>query len=528
VRYTRREILKFAAMSPLAGLLLQSCGGDGDDQGLQVYEYEGPVGPENLFQHGVASGDPLPDAVMLWTRVSPASDEAVEVFWEVALDDQFKRRVAAEWLITDNQRDFTVKLDAAGLQPATTYFYRFQALGRMSAVGRTRTAPEGETDALRLAVVSCSSLGHGYFHAYRSIAQRDDIDLVLHLGDYIYEYGSGEYGAVRAYEPVHEILSLEDYRLRYAQYRRDPDLRAMHERFAVVAVWDDHEAADNSFTGGAVNHSDDSEGPWSERLGVARRVFSEWMPVRDQPDGRIHRAFQFGDLADLVMLDTRLWGRDRPAASNGELETINDPGRTLLGFDQEEWLAAQLRGSTARWKLIGQQVVFGQLKALGAPNSEGGGTIFNPDQWDGYGPARQRVFDLLRDEQLRNVVVLSGDIHSSGVAELTEDPNNPEAYDPQTGAGALAVEFVTPGVTSPAFPPGSNETLLPLILTENPHIKYADIERRGYLTLEVTTESVSAYWYHFADIEQRETEEIAGPAFVTLADSNRVIPISAA
>lgn len=525
MKYTRREVLRLTAASSLLPLLgTPGCGEgslDGGD-GLPVYEYSGVQGPSDLFQHGVASGDPLPDAVILWTRVSREDSAPVEVFWEMARDAAFQTRVGAGWFTTDAARDYTVKIDAAVPDAGTEYHYRFFALGRASIVGRTRSAARGATDSLRLAVVSCSSFAHGYFHVYRAVAARPEIDAVLHLGDYIYEYGTGEYGAVREYEPAHEIRTLSDYRTRYAQYRRDLDLQAVHARFAFIGVWDDHEAANDSFVSGAENHTEDAEGPWLTRLEIARRVYAEWMPIREQPDGRIFRSFHFGDLVDLAMLDTRLWGRDVPAASPTDTATINDAGRTLLGFDQEAWLENELRASTAQWRLIGQQVVFTQLKLQGAPNSQGGGTIFNPDQWDGYAPARQRLLDLVRTESIANVVVLSGDIHSSGAGDVSDDPNNPEAYDPATGAGSLAVEFVTPGVTSPSFGEGSNQTVLPLIKAQNPHIKFADVENRGYTIINVTRERVHASWYHFTRVDESEAAEQFAASYQTLAGSSRV------
>jgi alkaline phosphatase D len=491
-RLTRRRFLEITAglsVVPLATALP----GCGDSDGGAA------IGPETLFEHGVASGDPLPDAVILWTRVSPLDAGPVDVGWEVALDEGFASLATSGTARADAERDFTVKVDAVGLAPGTTYWYRFTALGRTSPVGRTRTAPTGGVERLRFAVVSCSSYAHGYFHAYRRVAERTDVDAVIHVGDYIYEYGDGEYGSVRGLEPPHEIVALEDYRLRYSQYRRDPDLQEVHRLFPMIAIWDDHESADNSWSGGAVNHQPATEGPWVVRRATAERVYSEWMPIRDQAGGQIWRSFRFGDLVDLLLLDTRLWNRDEPAPSTAD-PSVRDPRRQLLGDDQEAWLAGELEASSARWRIVGQQVMMGPLKISGAPNSEGGGTTVNSDQWDGYLAARDRFFAAVRGSGKGNLVVLSGDIHTSWAIELSDNPNDPDAYDPSTGAGAIGVEFVTTSVTSPGIA-GLDNTLIPVFQGANPHIKFADLEQRGYLILDVTPERTQSAWFHVADVE---------------------------
>jgi alkaline phosphatase D len=259
---TRREVLRLAAALGIAPVAAQlaACG-DARDR-LPQYEYDGEPGPEGLFAHGVASGDPLPDAVVLWTRVSPEGAGPLDVFWEVAPDEALADRVGAGWTATDGERDFTVKLDAAGLAPATPYFYRFRALGRTSRPGRTRTAPSGAVDRLRFGVVSCQRYTDGYYHAYRALAARPEIDAIIHLDDYIYE--DGAQGPVRPHDPPRELNALEDYRRRYAQYRSDPDLQAAHATFPFVTVWDDHESANNSWRDGSSSHDPATEGPWAE------------------------------------------------------------------------------------------------------------------------------------------------------------------------------------------------------------------------------------------------------------------------
>ncbi len=457
--------------------------------------------PDARFTHGIASGDPLPDAIVLWTRVSPdaGATAAVMVTWQLADDAAFTAGLREGMVSTDGDRDWTVKVDVTGLSAGRTYYYRFRALGAVSPVGRTRTAPTGSVSRLRFAVVSCSSLAHGYFFAYRQLARIADLDAVIHLGDYIYEYGSGTYGNVRAYDPPTEIRTLSDYRRRYAHYHRDADLRAMHRQHPIIPVWDDHEFADNAYLDGAENHTPATEGPFADRKAAAKRAWWEWMPVRDTADGHIFRRLAFGDLADLVMLDTRMWGRAmQPTVVDGG---VTDANRALLGDDQERWAFDTLRSSTARWKLLGQQVMMAQLVQF-----------LNNDQWDGYPAARARFFNLLRAMAVQNVVVLTGDIHTSWANELTETPRDASTYDPATSRGALAVEFVVPGISSPGFPP-SLANLAPQILAEAPHMKFVDLTRRGFGLLDVTPERVQAAWHHLDDVAQTTARTRVGAVF---------------
>ena len=454
----------------------------------------------------MASGDPLSDAVILWTRVSPGADDPVEVWWEIAVDTAFEKRVQVGTFSTDGSRDFTVKVDVGELDPGRTYYYRFKSLGRTSPVGRTRTAPSGAVERLRFGVASCASLGHGYFHAYRALAEELDLDAVIHLGDYIYEYGSNEYGMVRDYEPAHEIVTLEDYRLRHSQYKREADLAEAHRQHPFIVVWDDHESANNSWKNGAENHQPD-EGEWKDRKAAAIQAYFEWMPIRETADrSMIWRKLPFGDLADLVILDTRLWGRDEGDGALVGAPPADDPNHQLLGEDQEAWLEEQVKGSAARWKILGQQVMVGNLIIVP------GMTLANPgDQWHGYPSARKRFIDFLRGPDVDNVVVLTGDIHSSWANELVNDPNDAAEYDPATGEGSAAVEFVTPAITSPGIP----DMFLGLIDTAravNPHIRYVEPTLRGYMVVDLTPERASSAWYHFADITNPDDP---GPMFAT-------------
>ncbi len=496
---TRRGFL--STSGALSALALTACSGEDPEQderdSLDDYAYDGPLGPETLFQHGVASGDPLPSAVILWTRVT-ASEQAVDVWWEIAVDTEFRRRVQVGSLTTSASRDFTVKIDVQGLEAGKTYYYRFKALGRTSPIGRTRTAPTGDVSRLRFGIVSCSAFAHGYFYAYRDLAEELDLDAIFHLGDYIYEYGSSN---VRAYEPDHEIVTLDDYRTRYSQYRRDPDLQAIHRQHPFITVWDDHETANNSYKDGADNHDPETEGPWEARKAAAIQAYTEWLPIRDGEDGKIFRSFSYGNLADLIFLDTRLWGRDLPSDKLVGPAEEEAPGRSLLGEDQETWLEDQLKVSQANWKVVGQQVMMAHLKAKGAPNSEGGGSLVNHDQWQGYPGSQRRFLSLLEREHIHDVVVLTGDIHSGWANDLSLDPNEPMAYDPESGRGSLAVEFVTSSVTSPGFPVGL-EQIVQAALTENPHIHYANVTQRGYVILDLNQERAQGAYYVYDDISQ--------------------------
>ncbi len=475
----------------------------------------------NAFLHGVASGDPLPDAVILWTRVTLPGEGKPVVKWELADDVTMARVVASGEVTTDAERDFTVKVDARGLAPGRTYFYRFHSGGAASPIGRTRTAPSGATPRLRLAVVSCASMAHGYFHGYRALAERLDLDAVLHLGDYIYEYANEDYGAVRSYEPPHETLSLADYRTRHGHYKLDADLQAVHRQHPFIAVWDDHEIANDAYKDGAQNHTESVEGAWVDRKAGAKRAYREWMPIREEADGHVYRKLAFGDLADLVMLDTRHWGRTKQAGGAVGAVPDPDPSRTLLGDDQAAWMEDTLKKSTAKWKLVGQQVMLGNL--ILAP-----GQIANLDQWHGYPESRTRLLSFLKDSAIANVVVLTGDIHSSWANEIVTNPEDPNAYDPATSRGSLAVEFVAPGITSPGIPP----QLLPLVQSarpRNPHIRWFDTTKRGFVILDVTPERVQAAWFHFEAVDKAEpTAPTFAAAWAVPSGQTRLVEEAAA
>jgi alkaline phosphatase D len=531
---SHREFLRRVALSSGAFAtvpFLHGCGASAAAVAVPEPELPPPAqepGPfPNPFLHGVASGDPLPDRVIFWTRVTvPVGAAGIPVRLQVYRDPQLSERVATATAQATAERDYTVKIDQDGLAPATTYYYQFEARGHRSVVGRTRTAPAGMVERLRVGVVSCSSLAHGLFNAYRTLAARTDLDVVLHLGDYIYEYGNGEYGSFREYDPPTEIITLADYRTRYAQYRSDPDLQEAHRQHPWIVVWDDHESTNNSYRDGAENHTEGVEGEWPLRKAFSQRVYDEWMPIRYPEPGnlnRIWRHYAYGDLAEFVMLDTRLFDRDLQGsiASNDDLR---DPDRKMLGPEQLSFLHTRLQSSPVRWKVVGQQVMFGQFKLAGAPEAAGGGVYFNSDQWDGYQAERLGLLDFIRDNAVHNAVILTGDIHSSWAMDLTPDPNDPARYNPLTGEGSRAVEFVCPSVTSPGFeqvPGFSNAD--ESVLVPNPHLKYFDGTRRGYLLLDITPERLQGEWYYVDTVSEPSTTERFGAAWKVDDGAARVV-----
>ena len=494
-----------------------------------------------VFRHGVASGDPLPDRVILWTRVSGVA-RAVPVEWEIARDRRFRQIVRRGEAVARPARDFTVKVDAKGLEAGTDYFFRFRSRGVRSPVGRTRTAPRGATSALRLVVATCGDYSRGLFNAYARIAELDDIDAVVHLGDYIYE--ADRKNGVRRHKPARECVTLRDYRRRYASYRADPALAAMHARHPVIWVWDDHETVDGTWRDGAdpADHDPAEHGPFAARKAVALRAALEWLPIRvpdrAQPE-RIYREFAFGDLVDLIMIDTRRIGRDRQGEGNVEGEFFRqtgefaDPARQLLGAEQEQWLIDRLAASRARWRLLGNQVVFSPIKVAGAPEAAGTSVYANPDQWDGYAPARRRVLDALEQHEIADLVVLTGDVHASMAYEITDDPNNPAAYDPATGRGSYGVEFVAPSISSAGDPqdPEDVEGVVERLMQDggdalrvpNPHLKYIEARRNGYLLLDVGAEQLRAEYWLVPTVTRPTDEQELAQAFTVSRGAPRLV-----
>lgn len=429
------------------------------------------------FYHGVASGDPLSDAVIIWTRVTPVDfGTPVAVDWKVATDTSMVNVVASGSLLTDNSKDFTVKVDVTGLQSDTYYFYEFYALGANSQRGRTKTAPTGAIDSLRFAVVSCANLEAGFFNAYEAITQRNDVEAILMLGDYIYEYEEGGYSpnanVDRIFDPTHEILTIEDYRLRYSVYHMDRNLQTLHQNFPWICVWDDHESADNSWMNGAENHNT-GEGLWSDRRAASEQAYFEWLPIRPKAQGNyeIFRKFGYGDLLDLMMVDTRIHGREE----QGINET--DPNRTMMGTDQYTWLTTDLSNSTAQWKILGNQVMFAPVTIFGTPLSD--------DSWDGYPAERQNILDHIANNSIENFTVLTGDIHTSWALNI------------KNGGANAGVEFIAPSITSP----GSPINVGAILMLENPHIKYVELTEHGYVILDVNSNRIQGDWFYVNTID---------------------------
>lgn len=466
---------------------------------------------KTIFIHGVASADPLTDRVVIWTRVTPVGTKPVPVNWEAARDAEFKSIAASGTASAGSDSDYTVNVDVTGLEPGTRYFYRFHALGETSDVGRTGTLAR-DPSRVRFAQVSCAKFNAGFFNAFARIAKRDDLDFLLHLGDYIYESSntppaSQTPGANigRPFEPPGECKTLADYRTRYAQYRRDPYVQNMHAALPIIATIDDHEIADGAWRGGANEHDDRRDGPWSERLANAFKARWEWVPGRKPNPADpsiVYREVSFGTLADLFLLETRS-KRDQPVPP----PAMNDRDRTALGAAQREWLFNAFDQSAATWRLIGNPSVMAttwahhltdevkqalvKVKLIAAD-----GIAPDWDQWDGYPAERDLLLQRLRDHKLGNVIVISGDVHVAMVNELKRTVNDPHEM-------VIATEFVNPSLTSQNLddkmnwePRTQSLEIERVMMQEMPHVKWIDLDSHGYNIVDVTPERVQVeFWF---------------------------------
>lgn len=468
------------------------------------------------FYHGVASGDPLTDRVILWTRIT-TTNTTETVGWQIATDTTFSTILNSGNVTTDSSSDYTVKVDATGLQPNTWYYYRFSNNGTYSIIGRTRTMPSGNVSNLRFAVVACSNYQSGYFNGYRDIINKNDVDAVIHLGDYYYEYGPDDFDpgvdSSRLQEPFREVTNLYDYRQRHSFYKLDPDLRTVHQQFPFFTVWDDHETANDSYSGGAENHTEITEGYWVNRKEDSRKAYFEWMPIRDTHNSvdTIHRVIPMGNLADLILIDSRLEGREQQIGTTGAAAT--DTNRTMLGQEQLSWFKTQLSNSTAKWKLIGNQVMMTPLKVFGI--------YLNQDQWDGYQAERGKILRHIYDNNIDNVVVLTGDIHTS----WANDVPHPDLTYNSNGTGSVCVEYVCTSITSGSFitfpVPAS------VITTLVPHIKYAELSKRGYLLFDVTDSKVQGDWIYMSTVTSKTFTSSTAASWCDLDGANHLTTCNA-
>lgn len=523
------------------------------------------------FPHGVASGDPLQDRVIIWTRFDPEGLPGMfPVSWLVFTDltDPEGTVVRAGSTTAKPESDWTIKVDVTGLDPYTTYYYEFMAPdGRCSLIGRTRTAPgSGPTDPLpdrlKFGVCGCANYPAGWFNAYGAMALRNDLDAILHTGDYQYEGSSSNTD-----RPVgaFETITLDQYRERTKAYRLDSDLRRLHQLFPMICTWDDHESTNNSYYAGAGNHTEGAEGNWFDRKNASAQAYDEFLPFRkpDQTDGpfggprtyedgmRIYRTVEYGPLARIIVLDTRIEGRDEEAATPAVQADAEDPNRTILGATQRQWLFDQLTQADAdgvQWKVVLQQVMFQQWNVGGIPDlglgdelpgsfiTFGDGGSINGDAWDGYVADRDRVLDHIETggasgDAIDDVVILTGDIHMAFGADIARDPFNPAAafggYDPLTGDGSLAVEFVNQSVTSSGLgeiaSPEIADGLALASRVGNPHQKYTDFKGHGYFVLTLDTEAAQADWYNVDTIDDRDLTHAHVAAWATETRTNHLV-----
>lgn len=516
------------------------------------------------FTHNVASGEPSQNSVLLWTRF--VADNDTELTVQLSDNAEFGRPKTVGMITAKRNRDHIAKFIASDLPAGRWFYYRFVAPdGSMSAIGRTRTLPEGPTAAFNLGIFSCANMPFGHFNAYAHGAQRGDLDLILHLGDYLYEYPAGVYpsGRIalpdRIAQPDGELIHLVDYRLRYAAYRSDPDLQRLHQLYPMLLMWDDHEFANDAWKGGAQNHQSDSEGDWTIRKAAAEQAYREWLPVADrQPDQPLWHKYEIGDLATIFLTESRIGGRDQPvslhaalqqqAEGQGDLARILtefrdnqwlDPLRSMLGGDQEKWLAEALKtsvGSGTKWQVLAQQCVMGEVVmpkdaeswvSPGAPPqaqrrakigalAASFGLPLNYDNWDGYPAARNK---LLRSAQAAgaDLVVLSGDSHNGWAFDLSAD-----------GVPA-GVEFAGQSVTSPgyeAYTIGIDpKTVAGALVSANAGLVWAETASRGYMSVNLTPDRVTSQWHFLQTIRQKSLAMKDGIRKSVVKGMNRIDPV---
>jgi alkaline phosphatase D len=557
---TRRSLMGAAAGTAAA---LAGCAPKPKSDGAPETVYDGEV----AFRHGVAAGDPLSDRLILWTRITPLTGAGhVPVRYEIFRDGE-ARPTTTGMIDANETRDFCVKIDAGGLEPQTLYRYRFTAYTKSGTVvsndGIARTAAARGDTEVRLGVVSCSNWHFGLFNAYRALAAEPMLDAVVHLGDYLYEYGLDGYGGDvaaalgRLHDPATEIVSLADYRRRHAQYKTDPDLQAAHAVAAWICTWDDHESANNAAQNGAENHQPEKgEGEWSARKAIALQAYMEWMPIREpapgEPASAVWRTFRFGDVASLHATETRLTGRSEGldwsralaglsvpaeifAAAMATMAKVNDPARTMLGQAQESWLTTELAGSTGggiAWQVLANQVIMArvalpklqqtltpaQIAAQKIPQVQQMigfsqlGLPLNLDAWDGYPAARERLFESVAAANAR-LVTLAGDTHTAFANTLTDARNV-----------RRGVEFGCTSITSPGT--GAYVTDVPDLgeqfAAANSDIAWHDPFGNGYTLISLTRDRVRADFRKVSTVVDAGYDVITEAAFEALAEPGGV------
>lgn len=558
-KMNRRELIQ----KTLAGfgalylpISLTACGDDADSNTQPNTQVQ--------FLHGVASGDPLQTQVIIWTRVTPTDSSArLEVLWEVAKDADFKHITATGKVLTTAAQDFTVKVDVTGLAAGQVYFYRFKSASTYSITGQTKTLAT-QVQSVQFAVCSCSNYPAGYFHVYKEMAKQD-VDVVIHLGDYIYEYGMGGYateeavamGRTLADDNNAEIIRLDDYRKRYALYRLDQDLQAAHQRHPFIVIWDDHELANDTWEKGAENHQSDTEGDFLERKLAALAAYFEWMPIRpiDDQHIKIYRQFDFGTLVQLTMLDTRIIARNvqldyaNYMTATGldiakfQADLIN-PARTLMGVEQRNWLLQKLQQSTATWNVLGQQILMSKMFVpaellmslaeitAGNPSPEtlnkittqitellkikarmdAGDPTVSPEEKARLAVTAPYNLDAW-DGYFAEREILYGTLAQlkKKVVVLAGDTHNAWASDLSSKDGVLVgVELATSSVSSPGLEKYLSIPMQQLQAFEFAftslieELNYCNLNQRGYLKVRFTAEQVQADWIFVDSIKHKE------------------------
>lgn len=457
---------------------------------------------KHYFLHGIASGDPMQDRVIIWTRISNTDPLQLFVDWEMAEDPAFTKGLRKGLYTISADHDHTVKIDVKGLKAGQVYYYRFRYKGIYSITGTTKTLPTAlNGESFAIAVVACNNWEDGYFNSYRFLAKKREVDVVLHLGDYIYEYKSGEYGnpAVnRTNQPLHEILSLQDYRQRYAHYRTDADLQSLHAQKPFILVWDDHEFANDAYVDGAQNNQS-GEADWTVRKQAAMQAYFEWLPVRAASAKEMRRKVSIGEDIELLLMDQRLTGRT--AQKTKDDPAFFDTTRSMLGQEQLSWLLQEIAGSKASWQLIGNQVMF-----TGYNVKEGRKQPKYADWWLGYPAERQQIINAITARQERNTIFLTGDHHQSFVLGL------------QSEGIPYAWELLTPSITSKNL-----DRLTPQEITDtetmlcdpsiNPHLLFADVKSHGYYITTMNNTQLRTDYYFVDTILHKDAKEYKAASF---------------